>query len=318
MKIIILLMIVLNLFAAEKQIINLKEAKEWFAPLPEIEVNPDTEIVKLGHRLYFEKGLSINDSISCNSCHRIDMFGADGQPTSQGHDKRNGERNSPTSFNAYLHHAQFWDGRAKDVEEQALGPILNPVEMGMPDEKSVLVKLEKLGYKNEFERAFGKPNQSLTFSNIGRAIGAYERTLNTPSRFDDYLKGDDSALTDQEKRGMKKFIHKGCVSCHNGPLLGGNSYQTLGAANDYPTEDLGRYIITKDENDKKMFKVPSLRNVDKTAPYFHDGKVETLDEAIKLMAYHQLDEKVGPGFIIDVKAFLKSLTSYKKFESPRP
>ncbi len=315
MKLLVLFLVVLNSIAAENKIISIDEAKEWFTPLPEVQIDSNSEVVKLGRRLYFEKGLSINNSISCNSCHRLDKFGADGKSTSPGHEKKNGERNSPTTLNAYLHNAQFWDGRAKDVEEQALGPILNPVEMGMPNQDSVLKKLEKLGYKSQFEKAFGKSEKSLAFDNIGKAIGAFERTLNTPSRFDEYLKGDESALTNQEKRGMKKFIHKGCVSCHNGPLLGGNSYQLLGAANEYNTTDLGRYNVTKDEDDKKVFKVPSLRNIHETAPYFHDGSVKTLDEAIKLMAYHQLDEKVGPGFIVDVKAFLKSLTTNKVFDS---
>lgn len=147
------------------------------------------------------------------------------------------------------------------------------------------------------------------------AIGAYERTLITPSKFDRFLKGDMNALNQQEKRGLKKFMHKGCVSCHNGPLLGGNDYQLLGAVNEYKTKDLGRYNVTKDEDDKKVFKVPSLRNVMKTAPYFHDGSIETIDEAITLMAHHQLDERVGPGFIRDVKAFLKTLTTDKKFRT---
>ena len=215
-----------------------------------------------------------------------------------------------------MHIAQFWDGRAKDVEAQALGPILNPIEMGMKSEKDVVDKLKKAdGYIKAFQTAFPEQKDSLTYNNIGVAIGAYEKTLVTPSRFDNFLKGDQSALTHQEKRGLKKFMNKGCISCHGGPLLGANDYQVIGAANDYETHDLGRYNVTKNEDDKKVFKVPSLRNVMKTAPYFHDGSVKTIDEAIKLMAYHQLDEKVGPGFIEDVKAFLGTLTTDKKFRS---
>ena len=147
------------------------------------------------------------------------------------------------------------------------------------------------------------------------AIGAYEKTLITPSRFDKFLNGDLNALNMQEKRGLKKFMHKGCISCHSGPLLGGNDYQLLGAVNEYETHDLGRYNVTKNEDDKKVFKVPSLRNIMKTGPYFHDGSVKTIDEAIKLMAYHQLDENVGPDFIEDVKAFFNSLTTEKKFRT---
>lgn len=145
--------------------------------------------------------------------------------------------------------------------------------------------------------------------NVGKAIGAFERTLLTPSRFDDFLKGDENALTENEKRGLKKFIHMGCVTCHNGIAIGGNSFRKLGIVKPYETDDLGRYEVTGLETDKKVFKVPSLRNVTKTGPYFHDGSVETLDEAIREMAEHQLGRGVGKGFVRDVKAFLGSLTA---------
>jgi len=300
------------------QQINMQEVREYFSPLPDshIDKNKFKDLISLGERLYFEKRLSINNQMSCNTCHRIDNFGVDNEPTSPGHEGKRGERNSPSTFNSSMHIAQFWDGRAKDVEEQALGPILNPIEMGMKSEKDVVNKLKSTSdYIKAFKTAFPKQKDTLTYRNIGVAIGAYERTLVTPSRFDSFLKGNMSALNQQEKRGLKKFINKGCVACHSGPLLGGNDYQLIGAVNEYKTHDMGRYNVTKDEDDKKMFKVPSLRNVMRTAPYFHDGSVKTIDEAIRLMAHHQLDENVGPGFIEDVKAFLNTLTTNKKFRN---
>lgn len=300
----------------EVETATIEEAKEHFSALPDsaIDVKKNRNLISLGKKLYLETALSINGKISCNSCHKLDKFGVDNEATSPGHDGRRGDRNSPTSFNAALHLAQFWDGRAKDVEEQALGPILNPIEMGMKSEKDVVDKLAKMKeYVGEFKKAFPKEKEPLTYKNIGVAIGAFERTLITPSRFDKFLKGDKNALSTQEKRGLKKFIETGCIACHNGPLLGGNSYQTLGLVNEYKTEDLGRFNVTKDEDDKKMFKVPSLRNVLKTHPYFHDGSIKTVDEAIKLMAFHQLDQKVDKTFIADIKAFFGSLTTDKKF-----
>lgn len=298
--------------------IDIKELRENFSPLPDshIDIKKYQTLINLGERLYFEKRLSHNNQLSCNTCHRIDKYGVDNEVTSPGHEGKRGDRNSPTTFNASLHLAQFWDGRAKDVEEQSLGPILNPIEMGMKSEADVIKKLKSTSdYIKAFASAFPNQKSPLSYKNIGVAIGAYEKTLITPSRFDIFLKGDESALNHQEKRGLIKFINKGCVSCHNGALLGGNSYQLIGAANDYNTKDQGRYNVTKDENDKKMFKVPSLRNVMKTAPYFHDGSVKTIEEAIKLMAHHQLDEQVGPGFVNDVKAFLRTLTTNKKFKN---
>lgn len=298
--------------------LDMAEVRETFSTLPESDIDKEKyrDLINLGEKLYFEKRLSINNQMSCNTCHRVDKFGVDNEATSPGHEGKRGDRNSPTTFNSSLHLAQFWDGRAKDVEEQALGPILNPVEMGMKSEKEVVDKIKNTkGYLEVFKIAFPEQKDALTYKNIGVAIGAYEKTLITPSRFDKFLNGDLNALNMQEKRGLKKFMHKGCISCHSGPLLGGNDYQLLGAVNEYETHDLGRYNVTKNEDDKKVFKVPSLRNIMKTGPYFHDGSVKTIDEAIKLMAYHQLDENVGPDFIEDVKAFFNSLTTEKKFRT---
>ncbi|MBK6957643.1 MAG: c-type cytochrome [Nitrosomonas sp.] len=289
--------------------------KQFFEPLPAeiIDKEKNAALIKLGKKLYLEPRLSINDQISCNSCHRLDNFGVDSQATSPGHEGKRGGRNSPTSMNAALHIAQFWDGRAKDVEEQALGPILNPIEMGMPNADAVVNKLKKIEeYKALFAEAFKDEKDPIQYKNVGKAIGAFERTLLTPSRFDDFLNGDETALNENEKRGLQKFVHMGCATCHNGVALGGNSYKKIGLVKPYETKDMGRFEITGLEIDKKVFKVPSLRNITKTAPYFHDGSVATLDEAIEEMAEHQLGREVGPGFITDVKAFLGSLTSKGK------
>jgi cytochrome c peroxidase len=290
--------------------------KQFFEPLPEsiIDEQENAALIKLGKMLYLDPRLSVNDKISCNSCHSLSNYGVDNEPTSPGHAGKRGGRNSPTTMNAALHIAQFWDGRASDVEEQALGPILNPVEMGMPNKGDVVKKIKEIDeYKELFAEAFSDEKHPFHYNNIGVAIGAFERTLLTPSRFDDFLKGDEDALNKSEKRGLKKFINMGCATCHNGVVIGGNSYKKIGLVEPYETSDMGRYEVTKIESDKKVFKVPSLRNITKTAPYFHDGSVETLDEAIQLMAKHQLGrDHVGHGMIRDIKAFLGSLTGKDK------
>jgi cytochrome c peroxidase len=284
--------------------------KQYFEPLPKsiIDEQKNAALINLGKMLYLDPRLSVNNKISCNSCHGLGNFGVDNEPTSPGHEGKRGNRNSPTTMNAALHIAQFWDGRARDVEEQALGPILNPVEMGMPDKGTVVKKLKEIdSYQKLFTEVFSDQKYPFNYNNIGEAIGAFERTLLTPSRFDDYLNGDDEALSKVEKRGLHKFIRIGCATCHNGVAIGGNSFKKIGLIEPYETPDFGRYEVTRIENDKYVFKVPSLRNITQTAPYFHDGSVITLEEAIRLMAKHQLGREVGHGFIRDVKAFLGSL-----------
>lgn len=289
------------------------QLKQFFEPLPEsiIDAQKNAALIALGRKLYLDPRLSVNDKISCNSCHSLSNYGVDSEPTSPGHEGKRGGRNSPTTFNAALHIAQFWDGRAGTVEEQALGPILNPIEMGMPSEDAVVKKLKAIDeYKKLFAEAFSDQKDPLIYKNIGVAIGAFERTLLTPSRFDDFLKGDQDALNESEKRGLKKFVHMGCVNCHNGVAIGGNSFRKIGLVVPYETSDMGRFEVTGIESDKKAFKVPSLRNIAQTGPYFHDGSVETLDEAIRLMAKHQLGrDHVGHGMIRDIKAFLGALTA---------
>lgn len=294
---------------------GMNNIKQFFEPLPAsiIDAEKNAALIKLGKTLYMDPRLSVNDKISCNSCHGLSNYGVDNEPTSPGHEGKRGGRNSPTTMNAALHIAQFWDGRASDVEEQALGPILNPVEMGMPNKGAVVQKIKAIDeYQTLFAEAFSEEKYPFNYNNIGKAIGAFERTLLTPSRFDDYLNGDEDALNMNEKKGLKKFMRMGCANCHNGVAIGGNSYKKIGLVEPYETEDLGRYEVTGLESDKQAFKVPSLRNIAQTGPYFHDGSVETLDEAIKLMAKHQLGRDVGHGFVKHVKAFLGSLTGKDK------
>ncbi len=284
----------------------LDEAKDSFEALKAYK-SQNMKMVQLGKKLYLDTNLSKNGKISCNSCHQLDNFGVDNEATSPGHDGTRGDRNSPTSFNSSYNFVQFWDGRAENLEAQALGPLLNPIEHGLASEKEVLKKLNTPEYKALFKEAF-KNDKAITFKNIGVAIAEFERTLVTTDRFDEYLKGDINALNKLEKRGLKKFIEVGCVSCHYGASIGGQEYQKIGAVEAYQTEDLGRFNVTKSEDDKYFFKIPNLRNIEKTAPYFHDGKVKTLEEAIKLMAKHQLGETLTATDVQEIKAFLGSLT----------
>ncbi len=273
------------------------------------------ELIALGKTLYFDKKLSINDSQSCNSCHNIEgkVGGVDNEATSPGALGKRGDRNSPTVLNAGFHVAQFWDGRAATLADQAKGPILNPGEMGMPNEKAVLDKLSKVKeYPSMFEKAFPADKQSLTYDNLAKAIAAFERTLKTNDKFDDWQNGDLKALNDAEQKGLAKFMEVGCAGCHNGAALGGNSFRKLGERNAYPSEDLGRFKVTKNEADKFIFKVPSLRNIMLTAPYFHDGSVKTIEESIKKMAFHQLNIELKEDEVTSIKAFLNTLTDKTK------
>ena len=265
----------------------------------------------LGRTLYFDKRLSKNHDVSCNSCHALARFGVDNEATSPGHKGQLGGRNSPTVYNAAGHLAQFWDGRAADVEAQAVGPILNPVEMAMPNEAAVLEVINSIpGYADMFAKAFPGAKAPVTYDNVGAAIGAFERRLVTPnSKYDAFAAGKKDALTSQQKRGLNTFMASGCITCHSGALFGGLLYQKLGLVRPWPdASDLGRGGETKNAAENFFFKVPSLRNIEKTGPYFHDGKVATLSDAVKLMASHQLGKDLKPTEVDDITAFLKSLT----------
>ena len=291
--------------------------KPWLTifgkPLKTLELPKDKvalSLVELGRTLYHEKRLSRDNSISCNSCHDTKAFGVDGEKFSVGFNNHLTGRNSPTSFNAFMHVSQFWDGRAPTVEEQAKGPILAGGEMAMPSAEAVVKKINGIkGYKALFEAAFPNSSPAITYDNVGKAIGAYERLFVTPSKFDKLLAGELSALNEKQKRGLKKFVTSGCVTCHTGNLLGGNIYQKLGLVKPWPNQkDQGRFAITKKEQDKMFFKVPSLRNIEKTGPYFHDGSSEKLSEAVEVMARHQLGREFSKEEISDIVAFLKTLT----------
>lgn len=267
--------------------------------------------VELGQLLFHDKRLSVNGTQSCNSCHNVATFGVDNKPTSPGAKGKNGDRNSPTVFNAAGHFVQFWDGRAANVEEQAKGPILNPVEMGMKDDKAVVAAIKKVkGYEEKFKAAFPDDKDPITFDNYAKAIGAFERKLVTPGKWDAFLKGDKAALSDEEKRGVTTFVEAGCTACHGGPLLGGAMFQKAGLVKPWPSDkDKGRGALLKDATQDYFFKVPSLRNIEKTAPYFHDGSVATLEEAIKVMASHQLGKELSAEQVTSIAAFLKTLTA---------
>jgi cytochrome c peroxidase len=272
--------------------------------------SPAERRVVLGRMLYFDPRLSRSQTISCNSCHDLAKYGVDGQPTSEGFKGQHGDRNSPTVYNAAAHFVQFWDGRAKDVEAQAKGPVLNPVEMALPSgERAVAVLKSIPEYVAAFRKAFPDQEDPVTFDNMATAIGAFERGLVTPSRWDQFLRGDHVALTQREQAGFIAFTDAGCQSCHAGVLLGGNVYQKLGAAVPYPdSTDPGRFKVTQNEGDRMYFKVPSLRNVEKTAPYFHNGKVPTLPGAVVQMAEYQLGQQLSDAQVQSIVAFLRTLT----------
>jgi cytochrome c peroxidase len=269
-----------------------------------------TALTDLGRMLFFDKRLSKDHDLSCNSCHALDHFGVDNETTSVGAHGVRGRRNSPSVFNAAGHFTAFWDGRAGNVEEQAKGPILNPAEMAMADAPTVVAVLKNIpGYVTAFRTAFPDDSSPVTYDNVGRAIGAFERSLVTPSRWDKYLAGDRSALTPQEINGLKLFTDLGCMTCHTGEFVGGSMFQKVGVAAKWPNQnDQGRFEITKSESDRMMFKVPSLRNIAKTAPYFHDGSAKTLEEAIELMGRYQIGEELSPKDITAIATWLGSLT----------
>ncbi len=272
-------------------------------------VQDSPETIALGRMLFFEKRLSKNHDLSCNSCHDLATFGVDNKPTSEGHKGQRGARNAPTVFHAANHVAQFWDGRAATLEDQAKGPVMNPVEMAMPDEGRVLATLSSMPeYVKSFKASFPKEKKALSVNNAARAIAAFERQLITKSRFDRFLAGEDEALTEQERRGLERFASLGCTTCHNGPSVGGNSFQKLGVMEEYPTEDKGRFGVTQNDEDVRKFRVPTLRNVAKTGPYFHDGSVQDLPTAVRLMGKHQLGEALSDAEVEDIVAFLHSLT----------
>lgn len=293
----------------------LKQAQAYFKVLPEA-ASFDRPIARLGKKLYYETALSFNGEMSCNTCHLLDNYGVDNEPTSPGHEGKRGDRNSPTVYNAYFHFAQFWDGRAEDLKAQAAGPILNPIEMGIADSSIAAKNIEGIQeYLSLFKESFPNDPQPINYDNITEAIGEFEKTLRTPSRFDEYLAGDITALNAEELKGMETFINSGCITCHMGPGLGGQMFQKFGLVKGPYWEytgskkhDEGKFEVTGKDIDKQMFKVAALRNVAKTAPYFHDGSVESLEEAVKIMGTTQLGRDLSDQDVKSIVTFLHTLT----------
>ena len=291
------------------------KAKAFIQPLPDKMPGAEKDTpaqIELGQKLYFDRQLSDNGKQSCNDCHKVDQnrAGVDNEPTSEGAHGKRGDRNSPTTLNAGFHVAQFWDGRAKDLAAQAKGPVLNPVEMAMPDEKEVVRRLEAdAQYPKLFKAAFPGEQKPINYDNFAQAVAAFERTLITHDRLDDFLKGDDKALSAQELAGLNLFLTVGCTTCHVGPTIGGGMYQKVGLVHPYAnTNDVGRMKITSDTGDRLYFKVPSLRNIALTYPYFHDGQAANLQSAVKQMAYMQLGKELTDQEVASLTTFLNTLS----------
>jgi len=275
-------------------------------------------LVELGKKLYFDPRLSRSGFISCNSCHNLSMGGSDNLSTSIGHNWQKGPINSPTVLNSSLNVAQFWDGRAKDLQEQAGGPIANPGEMAFTHELAVEILESIPQYVVDFEKAFGAGK--LTIERVTKAIAAFEETLVTPnSRFDQWLAGNERAITAGELEGYQLFKVSGCTVCHNGPAAGGASFRKMGVVEPYRTDNPaeGRKAVTGRDADRFSFKVPTLRNVELTYPYFHDGAANTLGEAVDVMGRIQLGRTYTPDENAKIVAFLKTLTGDQpRFEMP--
>lgn len=280
--------------------------------------NDTPELIALGERIFHEQALSAERNNACSDCHLLadNSPGVDGTPLSLGSHGEFGRRNAPTVLNAGFQFVQFWDGRSPTLEEQSQVPILDPLEMALKDGDEVVARLREAGYETEFRAAFPNDPDPLTFDNYAKAVAAFQRTLITHDRFDDYLNGDDTALSDLEKQGLQNFMDLNCTQCHLSPGIGGTEFKQAGLYRQYPYQDdppdLGRFEATQNEGDKFFFKVPQLRNVAITAPYFHNGKVATLEEAVQLMASMQLDRELEPDELQSLLAFLTALTDVNR------
>ena len=302
----------------EDDVTLLKRGQELFQPLPKDLATPESPITKervdLGRMLFFDPRLTVDSNMSCASCHQPALYGTDALPTSIGVKQRLHPRNAPTNLNSALN-IIHWRGDRESVEDQVIKALTSPITSGQPDLKAVEDQVGRIpGYAPLFEAAFADAANPITAQNIAKAIGAYERTLVTPSPFDAYLDGKSDALSPTARTGLQKFINTGCVMCHSGVGVGGGMYQKFGVVEDYwvatgsTNIDKGRFDVTKDPNDLYVFRVPSLRNVAMTAPYFHDGSVPTLPEAVKVMGRVQLGITLSDADTGDIVAFLESLT----------
>ncbi len=286
---------------------------EPIEPLP-LKAEYDEKIAALGKQLFFDPMLSKDGTISCATCHHLENGGDDNLKFSFGINGQEGVINSPTVYNAVYNFRQFWDGKAKDLQEQAIGPIENPIEMGNSFE-NLIKTLNASKYKKQFELLY---SEGITKETITHAIAEYEKALTTPNApFDQYLRGDKNAISDNQKEGYALFKSKGCISCHHGQNVGGNLYNKFGVIENTKSADLGRYNVTKKDRDRYFFKVPSLRNVAMTSPYFHDGRTASLDEAVKMMARYQLGRPVSEEEVMKIVAFLSSLNGEIPLQAKR-
>lgn len=296
-----------------------EDAVMLFEPIPTVQPaptnNPITrDKVELGKMLFFEPRLSSSHLLSCNTCHNLGMGGVDGLETSVGHGWQSGPRNAPTVFNAFFNVAQFWDGRAEDLKEQAKGPIQAAVEMNATPDRVLAVLNSLPEYGRLFDLAFPGEESPVTFDNVAKAIEVFEATLITPgARFDQYLEGNRVALTDIEKQGLRLFMDSGCAGCHNGVNVGGGDYYAFGVverpgAQILPPDDKGRFAVTETATDEYVFRAPSLRNIALTAPYFHSGQVWDLRQAVEIMSTSQLGTELETNEVEAIVAFLHTLT----------
>jgi cytochrome c peroxidase len=314
-----ILFFVQTAFAAGGDADTLKQAGQAFGHLPKVFVsdkNPVTPAkLELGRILFFENRVSVDGTASCIRCHPFSLYAADGLRKSIGHDCKVNPRNAPTILNVAGQISIHWIGNREDVEDQAKQALLGPPSFGMPSYQAVEAKLKEIkGYAPLFQKAFPGEKDPITADNFAKAVGAFERTLIIPSRFDAYLAGGKTALKEPEKKGLKLFMDKGCAGCHSGPLIGGESYKKFGLSEPYWEQtkskeiDEGRFTVTKDEKDKYFFKVPPLRNVQMTSPYFHDGSVDRLQDAVLIMGKVQLGMTLTDAQTGEIVVFLKSLT----------
>lgn len=297
----------------------LNQAKQIFGPLPKAMVsenNPITpEKVTLGKTLFYETRVSVDGTVSCARCHPIGLYAADGLKKSIGNNGKLNPRNAPTVFNAAGQISEHWIGNRTDVEDQAKQAVIGPPSFGMPSYEAVEKKLKEIpGYASSFAKAFPGEKDPVTVANFAKAVGAFERTLVTPSRFDAFVQGDRTALTAPQQRGLKIFIETGCHTCHSSAYVGGQMDQKFGLFEPYwqstKSQDIdeGRFVVTKNETDKYVFKVPMLRNVEMTSPYFHDGSIDRLSDAVRIMGTIQLAKTLPDPQVEDIVLFLKSLT----------
>ncbi|QKF73581.1 cytochrome c peroxidase [Aliarcobacter faecis] len=285
-------------------ILGFLNAIEVITPIP-LNVNIDVKKADLGKELFFDVRLSKDDTISCHSCHLLNQGGVDNKKLSVGVEGKLSIINTPTVFNSSFSFTQFWNGRSKTLHEQVFGPISDPNEMAMSFEE-LEIKLRKTDYLKKF---FSIYKDGITINNIADAIVEYEKTLITPnSPFDKYLRGDETAISDKAKRGYQIFKEQGCIACHHGRNVGGNLYAKFGVVSEVETKSKGRFEVTKNEEDLYYFKVPSLRNIELTYPYLHDGRFETLEDTVKFMANYQLGKSLNKEQISDIISFLVSLT----------